>query len=138
MGNTISKEDIIKTVTTLETYVELRLDTAKSLPSSLIDTTLNLPPGSQEVYLDAHLGDVEISANLAEGAAPPISTYLGAGTTLPPVPVVAQPKPPSHPSPQVRKSSPSPRRRDPTKPRGRSAEKTPLGENTKRSCSYQA
>ena len=67
MGSNISKEDIIKTVTTLEQYVELRLDTAKSLPFSLIDTTLNLPPGSQEVYLDAHLGDVEILANLAEG-----------------------------------------------------------------------
>ena len=93
MGNIIPKEDIIKTVTTLETYVELRLDTAKSLPSSLIDTILNLPPGSQEVYLDAHLGDVEISANLDEGV--PISAYLGAGT----VPVVTQPKPPSHPPP---------------------------------------
>ena len=110
-------------LTTLEQYVELRLDTAKTLPASLIETTLNLPPGSQEVYLEAHLGDVEISTNLADTVAPPISAYLGTGTTLPPVPVVAQPKPPSRPLPQVRKSSPSPRRRDPTKLRGCRAEK---------------
>ena len=80
MGNNISKEDIIKTVTKLETYVELKLDSAKSLPSAIIDTTLNLPPGSEEHYLDAHLGDVEVVAPLDEGV--PITAYLGA-TTVP-------------------------------------------------------
>ena len=85
MGNTISKEDIIKTVKKLETYVELRLDSAKSLPSATIDTTLNLPPGSEEHYLDASLGDLEVAAPLDEGV--PISAYLGATT----VPVATQP-----------------------------------------------
>ena len=91
-------------------HTEFLLLLAKTLPASLIDTTLNLPPGSEEVYLNAHLSEVEVSANLADSVVPPISAYLGTGATLPPVPVVSAPKPPSHTSSQVRKSSPSPRR----------------------------
>ena len=59
MGNTITKEDIIKTVTKLETYTELKLDVAKNLPSAII---INVPPGSEEHFLNAHLGYVEVVA----------------------------------------------------------------------------
>ena len=53
MGEVITKENIIKTITTLEQYVDLRLTVTKTLPASLIDTTLNLPPGETEIHLQA-------------------------------------------------------------------------------------
>ena len=62
LGNTIIKEDIIKTITKLETYNELKLDISKTLPSAIIDTTLNLPPGREKHFLTAHLGEVEVVA----------------------------------------------------------------------------
>ena len=130
MGNTITKEDIIKTVTKLETYNELKLDTAKTLPSAIIDTTLNLPPGSEEHFLDAHLGDVEVVAPLVESV--PITAYLGATTQ----PLVPQPRSSSNAPQCARKSSKSPNRRTPDKPRGRSPEKNQSTNN--RSSSYEA
>ena len=48
----------------MEQYVDLRLTVTKTLPASLIDTTLNLPPGEPEVHLAAHLADVPIPAHL--------------------------------------------------------------------------
>ena len=41
----ITKEIIIKTITSLEQYPDLKLTVTKTLPATLIDTTLNLPPG---------------------------------------------------------------------------------------------
>ena len=58
LGVDITKENIIKIITNLEQYVDLRLTITKTLPSSLIDTKLNLPPGEAEVHLQAHLADV--------------------------------------------------------------------------------
>ena len=51
LGIDITKENIIKIITNLEQSVDLRLTITKTLPASLIDTTLNLPPGEPEVHL---------------------------------------------------------------------------------------
>ena len=65
IGEVITKENIIKTITTLEQYVDLRVTVTKTLPASLIDTTLNLPPGETEIHLQAHLGNVTIPPPVA-------------------------------------------------------------------------
>ena len=58
LGGEITKENMIKIISNLEQYPELRLTVSKTLPSSLIDTTLNLPPGQLEIYLQAHMASV--------------------------------------------------------------------------------
>ena len=135
LGGELSKESIIRTVTSLETHPDLKLTSPRQLPGFLITTTLNLPPGESEVTLNAHLGTT------AKGVSPQTNSAL---------PVNLQIKPPSRPpslnnqrprsnsgarqreynkygprdddrkkSP-ARKSSPSPNRRDNNNERGRS------------------
>ena len=58
----ISKESIIRIVTSLESHVDLRLKSSRQLPGFLITTTLNLPPGETEITLQA---------NAALGTTPP-------------------------------------------------------------------
>ena len=53
-GGTVDKETIIRTITHLESYPELKLHTARSLPGSLITTTLNLPVGQAEQNISAN------------------------------------------------------------------------------------
>ena len=132
LGNTITKEEIIKTITKLETFNELRLDISKTLPAAIIDTTLNLPPGTEEHFLTAHLGDVEVAAPMVESV--PITAYLGA-TTQPPI---KQPISTANEQHRARKASKSPNRKPPDKdkPRGRSPAKNPT--STARSSSYEA
>ena len=43
-------KNIIKTITRLEQYSDLHLAVSKTLPSSVIDTTLNLPTGDEMQY----------------------------------------------------------------------------------------
>ena len=50
----MSKESIIRTVTSLESHTDLRLTTSRQLPGFLITTTLNLPPGEPNQTLAAH------------------------------------------------------------------------------------
>ena len=69
LGETITKENIIKTISTLEQYADLRLTVTKTLPSSLIDTTLNLPPGDETVTIPAHQAEIQI--------APPSDAIIG-------------------------------------------------------------
>ena len=54
LGGELSKESIIRTVTSLETHSDLKLTSPRQLPGFLITTTLNLPPGESEVTLQAH------------------------------------------------------------------------------------
>ena len=54
LGGELSKESIIRTVTSLETHPDLKLTSSRQLPGFLITTTLNLPPGETEVTLQAH------------------------------------------------------------------------------------
>ena len=48
LGEVITKENIIKTFTCLEQY-------------SMIDTTLNLPPGDETVTIPAHQAEIQIA-----------------------------------------------------------------------------
>ena len=50
----ITKESIIRIVTSLESNVDLKLTTSRQLPGFMITATLNLPPGETEVTLQAH------------------------------------------------------------------------------------
>ena len=54
LNGELSKESIIRTVTSLEAHKDLKLTTSRQLPGFLITTTLNLPPGETEVTLNAH------------------------------------------------------------------------------------
>ena len=47
----ITKESIIRIVTSLESHVELRITTSRQLPGFMITSTLNLPPGETDVTL---------------------------------------------------------------------------------------
>ena len=127
----ITKESIIRIVTSLESHDDLRLTSSRQLPGFLITTTLNLPPGESEITLQA---------NAALGNTPPPKLF--------PPPLI---KPPIRPSSSSnssssgrpssagkpptfqqrsksrdqnkspgRKSSPSPNRRDNRNERGRS------------------
>ena len=80
LGGEITKENMIKIISNLEQYSELRLTVSKTLPSSLTDTTLNLPPGQPEIYLQAHMASVptpsdhvviDVDANLGNVNVPP-------------------------------------------------------------------
>jgi hypothetical protein len=50
----ITKESIIRIVTSLESHDDLRLTSSRQLPGFLITTTLNLPPGESEITLQAN------------------------------------------------------------------------------------
>ena len=50
----ITKESIIRIVTSLESHVELRITTSRQLPGFMITSTLNLPPGETDMTLQAH------------------------------------------------------------------------------------
>ena len=54
LGEVIRKENNIQTITPLEKYSELHIAVSKTLPSSVIDTILNLPPGDEVVTIPAH------------------------------------------------------------------------------------
>ena len=118
LGGEITKETIIRTVTSLETHPDLRLTGSRQLPGFLITTTLNLPPGETDVTLQAHY------VNPAVGGLPPPKPST-------PVPLQKSPsRPPSSGAPRprsrdprkspARKASPSPGRRDRPGDRGRS------------------
>jgi hypothetical protein len=50
----VTKESIIRIVTSLESHDDLRLTSSRQLPGFLITTTLNLPPQETEVTLQAN------------------------------------------------------------------------------------
>ena len=66
LGETITKENIIKTISTLEQYTDLCLTVTETLPSSLIEATSNLPPGDETITIPAHQADVQIQT-ISEG-----------------------------------------------------------------------
>jgi hypothetical protein len=82
----ITKESIIRIVTSLESHDDLRLTSSRQLPGFLITTTLNLPPGETEITLQANAA-------------------IGNNTTPKPFPLPS-PKPPSR-SPSTSNSSSS-------------------------------
>ena len=54
LGGKIDKDIIIRTVSQLESYAELKLHSPRTLPGSLITTTLGLPVGTIEQTVNAH------------------------------------------------------------------------------------
>jgi hypothetical protein len=54
LGGKIDKDIIIRTVSQLESYAELKLYSPRMLPGSLITTTLGLPVGTIEQTVNAH------------------------------------------------------------------------------------
>ena len=55
LGGTIPLEKIIHYITDLEVHDQYKNTQPRSLPSQLISTTLNLPPGEAEITLSAHV-----------------------------------------------------------------------------------
>ena len=93
----ITKESIIRIVTSLESHVELRITTSRQLPGFMITSTLNLPPGETDVTLQAHA---------AVGVTPtPLQTHKSpsrsGSSSRPPYPPSGRP-----PSPKPRPPSP--------------------------------
>ena len=50
----ITKESIIRIITSLESHADLRSTTSRQLPGFMITATLNLPPGETDMTLQAH------------------------------------------------------------------------------------
>ncbi len=55
VGIVITKEDIIRFISELETHVEFKNTQPRQIPGHLISTTLNLPPAEAEITLSAHV-----------------------------------------------------------------------------------
>ena len=60
LGEEITKENIIKTITRLEQFVPLKIAVSKTLLSSAIDTIINLPLGEDVVTIPAHLVESQV------------------------------------------------------------------------------
>ena len=73
IGGTIDKETIIRTVSQLEGYPELRLYSPGTLPGSLITTTLNLPIGQGEQTVAAHFDNPPTPIDLKRPSSRPPS-----------------------------------------------------------------
>ena len=65
-GGTIDKEAIIRTVAQLESYAELKLHSPRTIPGSLITTTLGLPIESSEQTIVAHYVNPQQPMNLKQ------------------------------------------------------------------------
>ena len=86
LGEVITKENIIKTITRLEQFSELRIAVSKTLPSSVIDTTLNLPPGDEVVTIPARQMEAQVAypVNPTHGSSSFDSTTIPAFLVQPP------------------------------------------------------
>ena len=73
IGGTIDKEIIIRTVSQLEAHAELKLHSPRTLPGSLITTTLNLPIGQSEQTVVAHFANPPPPVDLKRPSSPPPS-----------------------------------------------------------------
>ena len=102
LGGEITKENMIKIISNLEQYSELRLTVSKTLPSSLIDTTLNLPPGQPEIYLQAHMASVPTPS---DHVVIDVDANLGNVNVPPPAAISKKPNSPANPKPGTRSSS---------------------------------
>ena len=123
----ITKESIIRIITSLESHSDLRVTTSRQLPGFLITATLNLPPGETDLTIQAHAA-VGVTPTIPPPKSPSRSSSFG----RPPTP--GKPRPPSPGKPHFpaksksrdrdqntpRRSSPSPNRNN-RDDRGRSA-----------------
>ena len=81
VGGQIDKDIIIKTVSQLESYADLKLHSPRTLPGSLITTTLGLPVSSTEQNVNAHFAnplppqDLRSSARSSSNGRPRIPSY---------------------------------------------------------------
>ena len=73
IGGTIDKEIIIRTVSQLEAHAELKLHSPRTLPGSLITTTLGLPIGQSEQTVVAHFANPPQPVDLRRPSSRPFS-----------------------------------------------------------------
>ena len=66
LGTEMSKQSIIKTISSLENHSELQITAPRTLPPHLAATALNLPPAQEEV---------SIQANFVQNQPPPESGF---------------------------------------------------------------
>ena len=71
LGGPIDKDIIIRTVSQLESYAELKLHSPRTLPGSLITTTLGLPVGTIEQNVNAHFANPPKPVDLRSSTLPP-------------------------------------------------------------------
>ena len=67
----IDKDLIIRTVSQLESYADIKPHSPRTLPGSLIMTTLNLPVGSMEQNVIANFANPQKLVDLRSSATPP-------------------------------------------------------------------
>ena len=89
----ITKESIIRIITSLESHVDLRLTTSRQLPGFLITSTLNLPPGETDMTLQAHAA-VGVTPSPLQ---PPKSPSRSGSLSRPPPPTSSRPPSPGKP-----------------------------------------
>ena len=122
-GNDVTKESIIKIVTALENNPDLKLTSSRSLPGTLITTTLNLPVGQSETIM-AHFANPSNPSKPKDlpKKNPPRSTSRNASGSRPRTPSGSnrpRTKSPLTSKDIKRKSSPSPNRNNNSEERGR-------------------
>ena len=117
----ITKESIIRIITSLESHSDLRVTTSRQLPGFLITATLNLPPGETDLTIQAHAAVGATPTHpppKLPSRSPSRSSSFGRqptpGTPRPPSP--GKPRPPSPGKPPFPAKSKS-RERDQNKPR---------------------
>ena len=71
LGGPIDKDIIIRTVSQLESYAELKLHSSTTLPGSLITTTFGLPVGSIEQNVNTHFANPPQPMELRSSTRPP-------------------------------------------------------------------
>ena len=71
LGGPIDKDIIIRTVSQLESYAELKLHSPRTLPGSLITTTLGLPVTAIEQNVNAHFVNPQKPKDLRSSTTPP-------------------------------------------------------------------
>ena len=144
LGGPIDKDIIIRTVSQLESYAELKLHSPRTLPGTLITTTLGLPVGTIEQNVNAHFVNPSRPVDLRSSTTPPSrprnpSNGARANSRGPRSPSVnrngarANSRGPRGSSVDKqylqRRQSQSPRRTNQQDPRGRSPEKSSSSSN---------
>jgi hypothetical protein len=148
----ITKESIIRIITSLESHADLRSVTSRQLPGFMISATLNLPPGETDLTIQAQAALGVTPSNPSPSKPPSRSGSFSkpSPTTFGRPPSPGKPRPPSPGKPPfpnksrsrdrdqntARRSSPSPNRNN-RNDRGRSASTRSPGP-TSRSSSTSA
>ena len=120
----ITKESIIRIITSLESHADLRSTTSRQLPGFMITATLNLPPGETDMTLQAHAALGVTPSPLQ----PPKPPSRSGSFSKPPPPTSGRPPSPGKPRPPSPGKPPFPNRsrsRDRDQSKGRKPSPSP-------------